>query len=154
MSFPEDISRALIQLAPIAPRDNPITSSVRALTTIALNDSVLQSLVLNPKVMGLVIMHCCLAELPGFVPKEYTSPLFSMDQVINPNGNDFWLGWQELITSHLRHYVCTLGADQGFDPAAIKHIALHIPDNLRGVVLQTTAPQHLELRLGCCTSFW
>ena len=73
---------------------------------------------------------------------------FSMDQVINPDGNDFQPGWQELIALCLHCCVHTLGADQGFDSAAIERIALHIPDNLNGVVLQTTTPQCLELPAG------
>ena len=87
-SLPKDISRALVQLDPIAPKDNPITPSVQALATISFNSSALQAPVLNPKAMGLVILHCCLAQLPRYNPEGYTT-LFPVDLIINPNNNDF-----------------------------------------------------------------
>ena len=74
----------------------------------------------------------------------YTSTYFPVDLILNLDNNTFGPKWQEIITICLCCCICTLGADQGLDPATIKYIALHIPDNLEGVILQTAAPQHLE----------
>ena len=57
MSFFKKLSGAPVQLDPVAFEDNPITPSVQALPKTSSDGSALQSPVLNPKAMGLVIMH-------------------------------------------------------------------------------------------------
>ena len=109
------------------------------------SDSTLQSPVLEPKTMGLMILHQCLAQLPGCDPSVYTSTYFPVDLILNLKDNTFCPKWQEIIAKHLCCCIYTLGADQGLDPAAVEYTALHIPDNLEGFVLQTAAPQNLEL---------
>ena len=46
---------------------------MQASPMISSDDSALQSPVLSPKAMGLVIMHHCLTQLPGYDPEGYTS---------------------------------------------------------------------------------
>ena len=87
---------ALVQSDPTVPEDNPVTPSVQASPTIASDDSTLQSPVLNPKAMKLVIIHCHLAQLPGYDPEGYTS-LFPVDQIIDPIGRCFYLTGKELL---------------------------------------------------------
>ena len=63
---------------------------------IAPDDSVLHSLVLSPKAMGLMIMHWRLARLPGHDPEAYTS-LFPVEQIIDSNGKEFCSNWTKLL---------------------------------------------------------
>ena len=130
----KDVSKALPQLDPSAPEDNPNAPSVQTLPVTLSSSSAPKTPALYPNAIRLVILHHHLAQLPGYDPEGYNT-LFPVAQILDPDSNDFWPGWKQTIVSHLHCTICILGADLGLNPAAIDLIVHCIPDDLNGVIL-------------------
>ena len=97
MSSPEMLPPVDLPMPPKAsqspdPTECPVTPSMQLFSNLTSGDSALCSTVLPPKVMGIVVVHCHLLGMQLHCTDSYGSPLFGINQVVNPNENTYQPG--------------------------------------------------------------